>query len=72
MYKRQHLEKTKEKRALRSRFRERLARLKEWKASQREMAIELYGGFDPDDPRNYAEKEHHVETILSSKEEVVY
>lgn len=67
-----HLEKTKEKRALRSRFRERLARLKEWKASQREMAIELYGGFDPDDPRNYAEKEHHVETILSSKEEVVY
>ena len=49
-----------------------MARLKEWKASQREMAIELYGGFDPDDPRNYAEKEHHVETILSSKEEVVY
>lgn len=68
----EYLEKTTEKRALRSRFRERLAELRRFKAQQNQDRIELLGGYDSDDESNYVVKERHVETILSTKEEVVY
>ena len=68
----EYLEKTTEKRALRSRFRERMARLREFKLEQKAARVELYDGYDSDDDNNYTIKEHHVETVLSTKEEVVY
>jgi translation initiation factor 3 subunit B len=68
----EHLEKTTEKRALRSRFRERLAELRQFKAQQKAARIDLLGGYDSDDDSNYVIKEHQVENILSTKEEVVY
>jgi translation initiation factor 3 subunit B len=68
----EYLEKTTEKRALRSRFRERLAELRQFKAQQKQDRVELLGGYDSDDESNYVVKERHVETILSTKEEVVY
>ena len=66
------MEKTTEKRALRSRFRERLAELRQFKAQQKATRIDLLGGYDSDDDSNYVIKEHQVENILSTKEEVVY
>ena len=68
----EHLEKTTEKRALRSRFRERLAMLRQFRAQQKSARIDLLGGYDSDDESNYVTKEHQVEKILSTKEEVVY
>jgi len=68
----EYLEKTTEKRALRSRFRERMAELREFKLRQKAARDELNGGYDSDDENNYITKEYHVENVLSTKEEVVY
>ncbi len=65
------LETIKVKRALRTEFRERLARLREIKSRSKATRVLLYGGYDSDDENNYTRKEVHVETILSTKEEVV-
>jgi len=64
-----HLEETKEKRQLRSLFRERLARLKQFRDQQKETRIALLGGYDEDDEDNYVMKEVCLETVLSSVEE---
>jgi len=65
------LESIKAKRALRTEFRARLARLREIRSRQKEQRVELYDGYDSDDDVNYIVKELQVETILSTKEEVV-
>lgn len=65
------LEETKGKRILRSAYRERVALLSEYKKQQRARRIELLGGYDSDDENNYVEKVITVETILSTKEEIV-
>jgi len=69
-FKRQ-LDATKAKRALRSKFRERVARLKQLKKQQKEEKVLLNNGYDSDDETNYTTKEVAIETILSTKEEVV-
>uniref|UniRef100_A0A7S4MRK3 Eukaryotic translation initiation factor 3 subunit B n=1 Tax=Odontella aurita TaxID=265563 RepID=A0A7S4MRK3_9STRA len=68
----EYLEKTKEKRALRTAFRERLARLKDFRRGQRGARIDLLGGYDSEDDGNYVSTEAVVETTLSTKEETVY
>lgn len=65
------LETIKFKRALRTEFRERLARLREIKSRSKATRVSLYDGYDSDDENNYIHKEVHIETILSTKEEVV-
>lgn len=65
------LEATSAKRALRTEFRNRLARLKQLKIQQKEARIALHNGYDFDDESNYVTKEVSIETIISSKEEVV-
>ena len=68
----EYLEKTSEKRALRRRFRERVRSLREWRSKQAEARVELLGGYDEDDDRNYNVKEVVLETTMSTKEEVIY
>jgi translation initiation factor 3 subunit B len=65
------LETIKFKRALRNEFRERLARLREIRSRQKETRVALNDGYDSEDESNYTKKEVYVETILSTKEEVV-
>mmetsp|Transcript_13375 Transcript_13375/g.25105 ORF Transcript_13375/g.25105 Transcript_13375/m.25105 type:complete len:716 (+) Transcript_13375:106-2253(+) len=65
------LQATKAKRSLRTEFREQMYRLKEIKRQQKEARIALMNGYDSDDENNYVTKEINIETILSSKEEVV-
>ena len=69
-FKRQ-LETTRAKRGLRTEFRERLARLKELRRQQKAERMEFNDGYDSDDESNYITKEVTIETILSTKEEVV-
>jgi translation initiation factor 3 subunit B len=67
-----YLEETKGKRAERSQIREILARNKALVRSKRRAEhIALLGGYDSDDESNYVISDRTVETILSSKEEVV-
>mmetsp|Transcript_1195 Transcript_1195/g.1832 ORF Transcript_1195/g.1832 Transcript_1195/m.1832 type:complete len:753 (-) Transcript_1195:150-2408(-) len=66
-----HIEETRGKRLLRDKFRETMARLKAFHDNQAVLRIELYGGYDSNDESNYETKEISVETILSSKDEVV-
>lgn len=70
--KKQRMEETKGKRKLRSRFRETMARLNELRARQKQERIELNGGYDSEDEDNYTEKEVVIETVLNTKEELVY
>jgi translation initiation factor 3 subunit B len=65
------LQATKAKRSLRTEFRAKMSRLKELKRQQKEARIALMNGYDSDDEHNYVTKEVNIETILSSKEEVV-
>lgn len=65
------LEATKVKRALRTKFRQRLARLKEMRDQQKAERVELANGYDSDDDNNYVQKDVTIETILSAKEEMV-
>jgi len=65
------LESIKAKRALRTQFRERLAELREIRSHLKEARIALYDGYDSEDETNYVEKEVSIETILSTKDEVI-
>ena len=67
-----HIEETRGKRLLRDKFRERMARLNAFNDSQKAARRELLGGYDSDDAGNYVMREISVETVLSSKDEVVY
>jgi translation initiation factor 3 subunit B len=64
------LEATKEKRALRSKFRNRIARLREFRRSQKPIRMELLGGYDSEDEANYTIREVVLETILDEKEKI--
>jgi translation initiation factor 3 subunit B len=66
-----YLEETKGKRAERKRYRDLLAQLRELRREQRSRHIEMLDGYDSDDDSNYVVREMTVETILSTKEEVV-
>lgn len=67
-----HIEETRGKRLLRDKFRETLARVKAFNDSQKAARMELLGGYDSDDERNYVLREVSVETVLSSKDEIVF
>jgi len=66
-----YLEETKGKRAERSKIRELLGRNKATRVKHRAEYIALLGGYDSEDESNYVVRDLTVETILSSKEEVV-
>jgi translation initiation factor 3 subunit B len=66
-----YLEETKGKRAERSKYRELVARLKAIRERQKQDRIALLNGYDSDDESSYVTRQIKVETILSSKEEVV-
>lgn len=66
-----YLEETKGKRAQRKKYRDLRAELKALRREQRARHIELLDGYDSEDEGNYVVREVTVETILSTKEEVV-
>ena len=66
------LQETKGKRKSRAEFRAILGRLKEWRARQKPERMELLGGYDSDDEGNFITNEVTIETVLSSKEELIY
>jgi len=68
----QRLQETKGKRKSRAAFRATLARLKEWRSRQKQERMELLGGYDSDDENNFVTNEIVVETVLNTKEELVY
>mmetsp|Transcript_13337 Transcript_13337/g.17882 ORF Transcript_13337/g.17882 Transcript_13337/m.17882 type:complete len:717 (+) Transcript_13337:113-2263(+) len=67
-----YIEETKGKRALRTAYRERLAALHEFRRGQKEARMDFLGGYDSEDESNYVYHEVTLETILSTKEDVVY
>jgi translation initiation factor 3 subunit B len=66
-----YLEETKGKREERQRYRDMLTSLRGLRRDQRRRHVELLDGYDSDDEANYMLKDITVETILSTKEEVV-
>jgi translation initiation factor 3 subunit B len=66
------LEETRGKRKSRAAFRATLARLKEIRANMKQDRMELLNGYDSEDESNFTTREVTIETILSSKEELVY
>jgi translation initiation factor 3 subunit B len=68
---RQRLEETKEKRKSRAAFRSTLARLKEWRARQKQERMALLDGYDSEDESNFVIHEVVMETVLSSNEELI-
>jgi translation initiation factor 3 subunit B len=66
-----YLEETKGKRSERKKYRDRLAQLRELRREQKRRHVELQDGYDTDDDAHYSIREIAVETILSTKEEVV-
>jgi translation initiation factor 3 subunit B len=66
-----YLEETKGKRDERSKFRDLLARNKAVIFRNRPKFIELLGGYDSSDEKNYRITDLHRETVLSTKEEVI-
>ena len=66
------LQETKGKRKSRSEFRDVMAWLAEWRARQKVERVELLGGYDSDDEENYTTKEVTIETVLNTKEDLVY
>merc|ERR1719223_1012581 len=71
MAREKYLEETKGKRLLRQAYRDRLAYLRSIRTAQKEERLQLNNGYDSDDETNYTTKEYTIETILSTKEEVV-
>ena len=65
------LEETKEKRKSRAAFRSTLARLKEWRTRQKQERMVLLDGYDSEDESNFVVHEVVMETVLSSKEELI-
>jgi len=66
-----YLEETKGKRLQRTKIRDILANIRSLRAEQRARHIDMLDGYDSDDDSNYVVREVTVETILSTKEEVV-
>jgi len=66
-----YLEETKGKRAERAKIRELLARNKEIRARQKRERMSLLGGYDSDDDANYVIRDLTIETVITTKEEVV-
>jgi len=66
------LEETRGKRRDRSEFRATLARLKEWRTRQKQERMELLNGYDSEDDDNFDVKEVVIETVLNTKEELIY
>jgi translation initiation factor 3 subunit B len=66
-----YLEETRGKREERQRYRDMLTRLRGLRREQRPRHVELLDGYDSDDDANYVVRDIAVETILSTKEEVV-
>jgi translation initiation factor 3 subunit B len=66
-----YLEETKGKRAVRKLYRDLRAELKALRASQRARRVEIQDGYDSEDDSLYIQNDITVETILSTKEEVV-
>ena len=66
-----YLEETKGKRAQRKKYRDLKNQIKALRREQRARRIELLGGYDSEDESNYVIREATIETILSTKEEVV-
>lgn len=66
-----YLEETKGKRDERSKFRDLLSRNKTVHRRNRAEHIQLLGGYDSEDEKNYKITELQVETVLSTKEEVI-
>lgn len=66
-----YLEETKGKRLERKKIRDILANIKNLRRQQRAKHIEMLDGYDSDDDANYVVREVSIETILSTKEEVV-
>ena len=71
MAREKYLEETKGKRLLRQAYRDRLAYLRSIRTAQKEERLQLNNGYDSDDETNFTTKEYTIETILSTKEEVV-
>jgi len=69
---RQKMEETRGKRKERAEFRDALARLKEWRARQKQERLDLLSGYDSEDEDNYVTREVVIETVLGTKEELVY
>lgn len=66
------LEETRGKRKSRSAFRATLARLKEIRANMKQERMALLNGYDSEDESNWTTKEVTIETVLSTKEELIY
>lgn len=66
-----YLEETKGKRLQRKKVRDILANIRNLRREQRARHVEMLGGYDSDDESNYVVREVSIETILSTKEEVV-
>jgi translation initiation factor 3 subunit B len=66
-----YLEETKGKRAERTKYRDLRTELKTLRLEQRARQIEMLGGYDSEDEANYTVRDLTIETILSTKEEVV-
>lgn len=65
------LEETKEKRALRAKFRDTMARLRGFRDEQKAERMALRDGYDSEDEDNYVTIEVTLESIVSSKEDVM-
>lgn len=66
-----YLEETKGKRDERTKIRDLLARNRAVRARHRAEHIQLLGGYDSEDEKNYKITDLQVETVLSTKEEVI-
>ena len=66
------LQETKGKRRSRAEFRAVMARLAEWRARQKHERMELLGGYDSEDEGNFTTTEVTIETVLNTKEDLVY
>jgi translation initiation factor 3 subunit B len=66
-----YLEETKGKRAERKKYRDMCSELRVLRKQQRPRRLEFLDGYDSEDDNNYTIKEISIETILSTKEEVV-
>ena len=66
------LEETKGKRKSRAEFRATMARLKEWRGRQKQERMDFNGGYDSDDEANFIATEVTTETILNTKEVLIY
>jgi len=66
-----YLEETKGKRLQRKKIRDIIADLRKLRREQKDRHVEMLDGYDSEDESNYVVRDLFVETILSTKEEVV-